>query len=40
MKALILDAYSINPGDLTWEPVEALCDFTVYDHTDDHQVVD
>lgn len=40
MKVIVLDAYSINPGDLTWEPVEKLCDFTSYDRTDDSQVIE
>lgn len=40
MKIIVLDAYSINPGDLTWEPVEKLCDFTSYDRTRDDQMID
>ena len=30
MKAVFLDCIDINRGDLSWEPVEALCDFTHY----------
>lgn len=34
-KAVILEADSINPGDLSWEPVESVCDLTVYGQTDE-----
>lgn len=40
MKVIVLDAYSINPGDLNWEPVEKLCDFTSYDRTENAQVIE
>ncbi len=33
MKIVILDGYTINPGDNPWTPVEALGDCTVYDRT-------
>jgi glycerate dehydrogenase len=34
MDIVILDGYTINPGDLSWEPLEKLCRrFTVYDST-------
>lgn len=33
MKIVILDGYTENPGDLTWEGMEALGDLTVYDRT-------
>ena len=32
-RAAILDGISIVQSDLSWEPVERLCDFTVYDRT-------
>lgn len=31
MKIVILDGYTENPGDLTWEPLEKLGQVTVYD---------
>ncbi|MBR1781599.1 MAG: D-2-hydroxyacid dehydrogenase [Oscillospiraceae bacterium] len=31
MKIVILDAYVENPGDLSWEPVQALGDVTIFD---------
>lgn len=34
MKIVCLDGKALNPGDLSWGPIEALGDFTVYDHTD------
>lgn len=34
MKIVILDGYTLNPGDLTWERIENQGDLTVYDRTD------
>ena len=31
MKIVILDGYTENPGDLTWEPLEKLGQVPVYD---------
>ena len=33
MKAVILDGYTENPGDLNWAGIEAICDVTIYDRT-------
>ncbi len=33
MKIVILDGYTENPGDLSWEGFEALGDVTTYDRT-------
>lgn len=33
MKIVILDGYTLNPGDLSWEGFEKLGDLTVYDRT-------
>ena len=33
MKIVILDGYTENPGDLSWAPLEAFGDLTVYDRT-------
>ena len=33
MMIVILDGSGANPGDLTWGPVEALGELTVYDYT-------
>lgn len=40
MKLVILDASSINPGDLSWAPLEKICDFTSYDRTKPEEVLD
>jgi glycerate dehydrogenase len=40
MKIVILDGYTINPGDLTWEGLEALGELTVYDRTPAEEVAD
>lgn len=34
MKIVVLDGYTLNPGDLSWEGLEALGELTVYDRTD------
>lgn len=33
MKIVVLDGYTLNPGDLTWKPLESLGELTVYDRT-------
>ena len=34
MKIVVLDGYTENPGDLSWAPLEALGELTVWDRTD------
>ena len=36
---VFLDGYTINPGDLTWQTLEALGHFTVYDRTAPEEVL-
>ncbi|MGN0159724.1 MAG: D-2-hydroxyacid dehydrogenase [Brotaphodocola sp.] len=38
-KIVILDGYSVNPGDITWEPIQALGDVTVYESTSPDETV-
>ena len=33
MKAVVLDGYTLNPGDLNWGKLESMCETTVYDRT-------
>ena len=33
MKIVVLDGYTLNPGDLSWEPLEALGTCTIHDRT-------
>lgn len=40
MKIVVLDGYTLNPGDLSWESVEKLADVTVYDRTPADQIVE
>lgn len=40
MKIVVLDGYTLNPGDLTWEGLEKLGELTVYDRTPADQVVE
>ena len=39
MKIVILDGYTLNPGDLDWAGFEALGSLTVYDRTDPGEIV-
>lgn len=42
MKIVVLDGYTENPGDLSWEALAALGDLTVYDRTsltDDQEII-
>ena len=38
--AVVLDAYTLNPGDLDWKSLEEICDLTVYDKTEDCDVLE
>lgn len=39
MKIVVLDGYTENPGDLSWDDLKALGDLTVYDRTAADQIV-
>lgn len=39
MKTIILDGFSINPGDLTWSPIEEISDFHCFDRTEDDNII-
>lgn len=39
MKIVVLDGFTLNPGDLSWGALEALGDVTVYDRTPGEQIV-
>lgn len=39
MKITILDGNALNPGDLSWKPLEQFGEVTVYDRTKDEEVV-
>lgn len=38
MEIVVLDALSVNPGDISWEPIERFGHLTVYDHTLPEQI--
>src|SRR5574344_8995 len=40
MKIVILDGYAANPGDLSWDELNALADCTIYERTDPKEVLD
>ena len=39
MKIVVLDGYSLNPGDLSWDALAQLGDLTVYDRTEAEHIV-
>lgn len=39
MKIVILDAYTVNPGDLSWKALEEIADVDIYDRTSPDDVV-
>ncbi len=39
MKIVVLDGYTTNPGDLSWDALASLGELTVYDRTEDDEIV-
>ena len=37
MNIVVLDGFTLNPGDLSWEPLARLGNLDVYDRTDEHE---
>ena len=33
MKAVVLDGFTLNPGDLSWKILQDIADITIYDKT-------
>jgi glycerate dehydrogenase len=40
IKILVTDGYTLNPGDMSWEPIEALGKLTVYDRMKPDEIVE
>lgn len=40
MKIVILDGYTLNPGDLSWDDFRALGELAVYDRTPENKIVE
>ena len=40
MKIVVLDGYTLNPGDITWKGLEALGELTVYDRTGESEILE
>lgn len=40
MKIVVLDGYTLNPGDLSWAPLEAMGSVTVYDRTPEDKTIE
>lgn len=39
MKAVVLDGFAVNPGDLNWEPLQAITQCTIYDRTPEADIL-
>jgi glycerate dehydrogenase len=39
MKIVVLDGYTLNPGDLSWEPLRALGTCTIHDRTPKEEIL-
>lgn len=39
MKIVVLEGHTLNPGDLSWEDLQALGDVTIYDRTPEEKIV-
>jgi len=40
MKIVVLDGYTLNPGDLSWDEMKKLGDFVLYDRSSQDQVLE
>jgi glycerate dehydrogenase len=40
MKIVVLDGHTVNPGDLSWEPLKELGDCVIYDYTSPEQLIE
>ncbi|MBD1420635.1 D-2-hydroxyacid dehydrogenase [Sphingobacterium chuzhouense] len=40
MKIVVLDGYTLNPGDLSWDALEALGDLVVHERTSENEIVE
>ena len=40
MKIVVLDGYTLNPGDLSWERLEGLGEAEIYEHTPSSQIIE
>jgi glycerate dehydrogenase len=40
LKIVVLDGYSLNPGDMTWDPIHRIGHATIYDRTPDELIVE
>ena len=40
MKIVDLDGYAANPGDISWDGVKELGEFTFYDYSEDNQIIE
>src|SRR5690554_1844792 len=39
MKAVVLDGFTLNPGDLSWNKLECIVELTVYDRTEEKDIL-
>ena len=39
MKIVVLDGYTLNPGDLTWDGLKALGEVNIFDRTEEKDIL-
>lgn len=39
MKLVVLDGYTLNPGDLSWDPLHTLAECGIFDRTAEHEIL-
>jgi glycerate dehydrogenase len=40
IKIIVTDGYTLNPGDLSWEPIQQFGELTIYDRTKPDEIID
>ena len=40
MKIIVLDGYTVNPGDLSWDGLKDLGECTIYDRTSPDEIIE
>ena len=40
MKIIVLDGYTLNPGDISWEAIEKFGDVTIYERTPEELIIE
>lgn len=39
MKIVMLDSYTVNPGDISWKPIKDICQLVTYDYSNEDEII-